>query len=110
LPYPSWFGGNVRGGDGKPSPYCERPCGHRGPRERDLYPRGSAGPALRPCGFSSGAGSCRAANKIIRILTHRAKIEEGYAAAQRGELIDSDQVRAQMEEKKRAWVAEQRQA
>ena len=55
-------------------------------------------------------GSCRAANKIIRILTHRAKIEEGYAAAQRGELIDSDQVRAQMEEKKRAWVAEQRQA
>jgi len=24
-----------------------------------LYPRGSAGPALRPCGFSSGAGSCR---------------------------------------------------
>ncbi len=40
----------------------------------------------------------------------RAKIEEGYAAAQRGELIDSDQVRAQMEEKKRAWLAEQRKA
>jgi hypothetical protein len=57
LAYPSWFGGNVRGGDGKPSPYCQRPCGHRGQRERDLYPRGSAGPALRPCGFSSGAGS-----------------------------------------------------
>ena len=61
-----------------------------------------AGSALRLLG--------PAANKIIRILTHRAKIEEGYAAAQRGELIDSDQVRAQMEEKKRAWVAEQRQA
>ncbi len=44
------------------------------------------------------------------LAENRAKIEEGYAAAQRGELIDSDQVRAQMEEKKRAWVAEQRQA
>jgi putative addiction module CopG family antidote len=32
-----------------------------------------------------------------------AKIEEGYASARRGDLIDSDQVRAQMEEKKRAW-------
>jgi antitoxin ParD1/3/4 len=40
----------------------------------------------------------------------RTRIEEGYAAAQRGELIDGDQVRAQIEEKKRAWVAEQRQA
>jgi hypothetical protein len=29
------------------------------------------------------------------------KIEEGYAAAQRGELIDGDRVRADMEEKKR---------
>ena len=28
---------------------------------------GSAGPALRPCGPSSGAGACRAANKIIRV-------------------------------------------
>ena len=37
-----------------------------------------------------------------------AKIEEGYAAAQRGELIDGDRVRAEMEEKKRAWQAEQR--
>ena len=35
-------------------------------------PRGSAGPAFRPCGPSSGAGSCRAANKIIRILLSRA--------------------------------------
>jgi len=31
-----------------------------------------------------------------------ATIEEGYASAQRGELIDGDQVRAHMEEKKRA--------
>jgi antitoxin ParD1/3/4 len=39
----------------------------------------------------------------------RAKIDEGYAAAQRGELIDSDQVRSTLEEKKRAWFAEKRQ-
>ena len=29
---------------------------------------GSAGPAVRPCGISSGVGFCRAANKIIRII------------------------------------------
>jgi antitoxin ParD1/3/4 len=40
----------------------------------------------------------------------RAKIDEGYAAAQRGELIDGDQVRAQMEEKKHAWLAGQHKA
>ena len=40
------------------------------------------------------------------LAENRAKIEEGYAAAQRGELIHPDQVRAQMEEKKRAWHAE----
>ena len=33
---------------------------------------GSAGPAVRPCGFSSGAGSCRAASKIIRVLLDHA--------------------------------------
>ncbi len=32
-----------------------------------------------------------------------AKIDEGYAAAQRGELIDEEQVREQMAAKKRAW-------
>jgi antitoxin ParD1/3/4 len=37
-----------------------------------------------------------------------AKVEEGFAAAQRGELIDGDQVRTEMEEKKRTWRAEQR--
>lgn len=36
----------------------------------------------------------------------RAKIEEGYAAAQRGELIDSSEVRSRLEEKKRAWLSE----
>ena len=38
----------------------------------------------------------------------RAKIEEGYASAQRGDLIDADQVRAQMEEKKRLWREQRR--
>jgi antitoxin ParD1/3/4 len=36
----------------------------------------------------------------------REKIEQGYAAAQRGELMDSDKVRSQLEEKKKAWLAE----
>lgn len=40
----------------------------------------------------------------------RAKIGEGYAAAQRGELIDDEQVRAQIDEKKRAWLSDQRKA
>ena len=44
------------------------------------------------------------------LAENRAKIEEGYVAAQRGELIDADQVRAQMEEKKRTWQAEQQKA
>lgn len=33
-----------------------------------------------------------------------AKIEQGYAAARRGELIDGDRVRSTLEEKKRAWI------
>ena len=40
----------------------------------------------------------------------RAKIEQGYASAQRGELIDSGEVRAELDEKKRVWLAEKRQA
>jgi antitoxin ParD1/3/4 len=40
----------------------------------------------------------------------RVKIEQGYAAAQRGELIDSSQVRSRLDERKRAWSAEKRQA
>ena len=36
----------------------------------------------------------------------RSKIEEGYASAQRAEMIDGDQVRVNLQEKKRAWLAE----
>jgi antitoxin ParD1/3/4 len=32
------------------------------------------------------------------------KIDEGYAAAQRGELIDSDEVGLTMQRRKRAWL------
>lgn len=32
-------------------------------------------------------------------------VEEGYAAAQRGELIDSDKVRLLLNEKKKIWIA-----
>jgi antitoxin ParD1/3/4 len=35
------------------------------------------------------------------------KIEEGYNAAQQGELMDGGQLRARMEERKQAWMAEQ---
>ena len=44
------------------------------------------------------------------VAENRTKIEAGYAAAQRGELMDGDQVRADMREKKRAWTAENRRA
>ena len=33
------------------------------------------------------------------------KIDVGYAAIQRGELIEGDQVREQMAEQKRAWLS-----
>jgi hypothetical protein len=39
-----------------------------------------------------------------------AKIEEGYASAQRGELIDGDQIQARMEQRKRAWRSDQSKA
>ena len=71
--------------------------------------------ALRSGAYQSSEEVIKQALELLRerdawLAENRAKIEEGYAAAQRGELIDSDQARAQMEEKKRAWVAEQRQA
>lgn len=40
----------------------------------------------------------------------REKIEQGYAKARRGELIDSDQVRSRLDERKRAWLADKRHA
>ena len=39
-----------------------------------------------------------------------AKIEQGYAAAQRGDLIDSDEVRSELQRKKRTWVDDKRRA
>jgi len=39
-----------------------------------------------------------------------AKIEEGYAAARRGELLDSDPVRQLMDERKTSWLSEHRKA
>jgi putative addiction module CopG family antidote len=71
--------------------------------------------ALRSGAYQSSEEVIKQALELLHerdawLAENRAKIEEGYACAQRGELIDSDQVRAQMEEKKRAWVDEQRQA
>ena len=40
----------------------------------------------------------------------REKIEQGYAAAQRGELIDADQVRSRLDGRKRAWLTDKHQA
>ena len=56
---------------------ASRPPTAKGLADIEVQP-GSAGPAvagppiLMADGFSSGVGSCRAANKIIRILTRRA--------------------------------------
>jgi putative addiction module CopG family antidote len=36
------------------------------------------------------------------------KIDAGYAAAQRGELIDPDQFHSSLEDRKRAWLAGKR--
>ena len=50
----------------------------------------------------------------IWLAEHRteisAKIEAGYAAAQGGELIDSDSVRQSMDERKTSWLADHRKA
>lgn len=39
-----------------------------------------------------------------------ADIEEGYASAQRGELLTPEEVRSRLEHKKRVWMGQQRQA
>lgn len=71
--------------------------------------------ALRSGSYQNSAEVIQRALELLRdrdawLAENRARIAEGYAAAQRGELIDADQVRIQMEEKKRAWHAEQRKA
>jgi putative addiction module CopG family antidote len=40
----------------------------------------------------------------------RAKIEQSYASAQRGDLLDSDSVRREIDQRKKAWLAENRRA
>jgi antitoxin ParD1/3/4 len=70
--------------------------------------------ALRSGAYASSEEVVKQALELLHerdawLAENRAKIEEGYASAQRGELLDSDRVRAQMEDKKRGWVAEQRQ-
>jgi putative addiction module CopG family antidote len=46
------------------------------------------------------------------LAAHRSEIEdqisEGYAAAQRGELLEPDEVRSRLGELKRAWLGEQK--
>ena len=37
----------------------------------------------------------------------RVQIDEGYAAAKRGELIDGEEARRSMERRKNAWLADQ---
>jgi antitoxin ParD1/3/4 len=71
--------------------------------------------ALKSGAYQSSEEVIMRALELLRhrdgwLAVNRAKIDEGYAAAQRGELLDPDQVRAQMEERKRAWRSGQRQA
>ena len=40
----------------------------------------------------------------------RAKIEKGYASAERGDLLDEERVRAEMKKRKAAWQTEKRRA
>jgi len=71
--------------------------------------------ALRSGAYQSSEEVIQRALELLRgrdawLAENRAKIDEGYAAAQRGELLDSAQIRAEMEEKKRTLRAEQRKA
>jgi len=71
--------------------------------------------ALRSGAYQSPEEVIKQALELLRdrdawLAENRARIEEGYAAAQRGELINDDQVRAQMDKRKQDWLAEQRKA
>ena len=71
--------------------------------------------AVRSGAYQNSGEVIQRALELLRdrdawLAENLAKIDEGHAAAQRGELIDADQVRVQMAEKKRAWWAEQRKA
>ncbi len=44
------------------------------------------------------------------LVETRAKIEQGYAAALRGELVGSEEVRARMETRKKEWRVKHKQA
>ena len=66
------------------------------------------------------SGAYRDANEVVEralellrehekwLAETRAKIEEGYAAAQRGELADGDEVRSHLEARKREWLLHHR--
>ena len=75
-----------------------------------IYDPAPRGPRPKSRGPKPQARYWLLRDRDARLAENRARIDEGYAAARRGELIDADQVRAQMEEKKRAWRAEQRKA
>lgn len=71
--------------------------------------------ALRSGAYRDSGEVIQRALELLRdrdawLAENRARIDEGYAAAQRGELIDADQVRIQMDEKKRVWRTQQRKA
>lgn len=60
--------------------------------------------ALRSGAYQSSEEVIQRALELLHgrdawLAENRAKIDEGYAAAQRGELLDPAQVRAEMEEK-----------
>jgi hypothetical protein len=62
---------NARHGEKKRAKVSRVAAKECGPGQ-DLWGGGSAGPAVRPCGSSSDAGSCRTANKTIGISHGRA--------------------------------------
>ena len=55
-------------------------------------------------GIETRAKFVQAHKDVVEKELATAKIEEGYAAAQRGELIDADEVRSRMAERKRALL------